>query len=65
MAKQYYGLKEFADRANERGLKTTTEILSVYKRRGVLPEPVVMIGSKAGWTLEQIDEWINQRLESR
>lgn len=62
MTKQYYGLKDFADRANERGIKTTTEILSVYKRRGKLPVPAVLIGTRAGWSLKQIDKWIDDRL---
>ncbi|MFD1608527.1 hypothetical protein [Oceanobacillus luteolus] len=60
MTKQYYGLKDFADRANDKGLKTSTEILSVYRRRGLLPEPAVMIGKRAGWSMDQIDRWIEE-----
>jgi hypothetical protein len=63
MTKQYYGLKDFADRANERGINTSTEALSVYKDRGVLPKPAVLIGRRAGWSMEQIDKWIDERLE--
>lgn len=60
----YYGLKEFADFAFEEGVikaKVPTRALSVYKERGQLPEPVVMIGDRAGWTKEQIDKWIQER----
>lgn len=65
MTKQFYGLKDFADRATERGYKTTTEILSVYNRRGQLPAPTVKIGIRAGWSLEQIDKWIDERLNEK
>ncbi|TFJ92524.1 hypothetical protein [Lentibacillus salicampi] len=57
---QYYGLKEMADLAKEEGIQYTTRQLSVYKGRGLLPEPTVMIGDKAGWTKDQIDEWLEQ-----
>lgn len=62
--KHFYGLKEFANFAHEAGVingKFPTGVLSVYKERGKLPDPVVMIGDKAGWTKQQIDEWIKER----
>lgn len=65
MVEHYLGLKEFADRANERGLKISMGTLSVYKSRGTLPEPKVMIGNKAGWTLDQVDKWIDQKISSK
>ncbi|GGK05575.1 hypothetical protein GCM10007063_29970 [Lentibacillus kapialis] len=57
---QYYGLKEFAEFAKEEGLEYSTRQLSVYKGRDKLPEPTVMIGDKAGWTKDQIDNWLKQ-----
>ncbi|WP_010530024.1 hypothetical protein [Lentibacillus jeotgali] len=57
---QYYGLKEFADLAKEEGMNYSTRQLSVYKGRDLLPGPTVMIGDKAGWTKEQINDWIKQ-----
>ncbi|QQK78023.1 hypothetical protein HUG15_22170 [Salicibibacter cibarius] len=62
---QYYGLKEFADFAKEEGLEYSTRHLSVYKGRGMLPEPTVLIGDKAGWTREQINEWIKQTTNAK
>ncbi|ALX48530.1 hypothetical protein [Lentibacillus amyloliquefaciens] len=62
---QYYGLKEFADIAKEEGMYYSTRQLSVYKGRDKLPEPTVMIGDKAGWTKDQIDEWIKQIKEKK
>lgn len=62
---QYYGLKEFADFAREQGMAYSTRQLSVYKGRDKLPEPTVMIGDKAGWTKEQIDEWIEKVKEKK
>ncbi|WP_164669408.1 hypothetical protein [Virgibacillus doumboii] len=62
---QYYGLKEIADFAREKGIDYSTRQLSVYKSRDKLPEPTVMIGDKAGWTREQIDEWIEQVKEKK
>ncbi|GGB58874.1 hypothetical protein F3157_19845 [Virgibacillus dakarensis] len=57
---QYYGLKEISDFAKEEGIEYSTRELSVYKSRNKLPDPVVMIGKKAGWTKKQIDDWIAQ-----
>lgn len=59
--KYYYGLKEFAEISNKNGINTSTEKLSVYRRRGLLPVPTVMIGTKAGWTKEQIESWIKEK----
>ncbi|MFD2759772.1 hypothetical protein [Lentibacillus juripiscarius] len=61
----YYGLKEFAEFAKEQGMEYSTRHLSVYKGRDLLPEPTVMIGDKAGWTKDQIDEWIGQVKEKK
>ncbi|ASN06460.1 hypothetical protein [Virgibacillus necropolis] len=57
---QYYGLKDFSDFVKEEGMKYSTRELSVYKSRDLLPDPEVMIGERAGWTKEQIDDWVNQ-----
>lgn len=57
---RYYGLKDFSDFVKEEGMDYSTRELSVYKSRQLLPDPEVMIGERAGWTKEQIDDWINQ-----
>lgn len=64
--KLYYGLKDFTLIAKERGLDLNTRALSVYKSRGALPEPKVIVGTgrnaKSGWTKQQIENWINEKL---
>lgn len=57
---QYYGLKDLSDFAKKEGINYSTRHLSVYKGRNQLPVPTVMIGDKAGWTKEQLDEWLEQ-----
>lgn len=57
---QYYGLKDLSDFAKEEGINYSTRQLSVYKGRNQLPDPTVLIGDKAGWTKEQLDEWLEQ-----
>lgn len=54
-------MKQFADLANQHGIKATTRTLSVYKGRGQLPTPAVYIGDTAGWTKEQIMNWITEQ----
>lgn len=56
----YYGLKDFSNFVKEEGMEYSTQELSVYKSRALLPDPAVMIGEKAGWTKSQIDDWISQ-----
>lgn len=55
---QYYGLKDFSNFVKEEGMTYSTRELSVYKSRELLPDPTVLIGKRAGWTKEQIDDWI-------
>jgi hypothetical protein len=57
---RFYNLKEFADFSQAHGIDTNHRKLSVYRKRGKLPEPSAYVGNKAGWTKEQIDSWIEE-----
>lgn len=58
--KQYYGLTNFSDYVQEKGLDFDKRKLSVYRERGLLPKPAVQVGRNNGWSKEQIDEWIDK-----
>lgn len=58
--KQYYGLTNFSDYVQEKGLDFDKKKLSVYRERGLLPKPAVQVGRNNGWSVEQIDKWIEK-----
>lgn len=58
--KQYYGLTNFASYIQEKGLDFDKRKLSVYRERGLLPQPAVQVGRNNGWSVEQIDKWIEK-----
>lgn len=54
----YLGQTQIAEMIKEQGIDMDRRKVSVYYKRGHLPEPDVMLGKIPGWKKESIEKWI-------
>lgn len=57
-AVKYVSQNQIAEMLNENGIEGDRRKVSVYLKKGYLPEPSAFVGTAPGWTENVIREWI-------
>lgn len=57
-AVKYVSQNQIAEMLNENGIEGDRRKVSVYLKKGYLPEPSAFVGTAPGWTEDVIREWI-------